>query len=316
MCDSISYVRLPAVLMTKIMQTEMMLKTCIFVLVLVLGTKAANLDPFSPYDELGTESTNTPENYEGNLQDTMMKNESILPNNTQDELPGKSQNWQANLSLHEVMEYLFEHKVGADVTFKVIDKEGPREGVPLVIQAHKTVLMARSSVMSELLNNYDPGTETKKPAASPKEVTITNADQRAFHEMLRYMYTDKANITPETVTYIAAVAHSYDLMGLQKLCEEFMQEYLSEDTVFDILKHAIHFSYFDLIQKCLDMIAKTGSFFLKSPKFTEITLDVLTHIVDIPKINCFEVQLFKACVRWAEAECQRKNCSTDDKGTY
>ena len=66
--------------------------------------------------------------------------------------------------------------------------------------------------------------------------------------MLWYIYTDKANITSETVLYIATAARSYHLVGLQKLCTEVLQKDLSKDTVLDILKHAIHFSYDDLIQ--------------------------------------------------------------------
>ena len=120
--------------------------------------------------------------------------------------------------------------------------------MPFAFQAHKTILIARSSVISELLNNYDPSTDTNKLTTSLKEVTVTDADQGAFCEMLRYIYTDKTNITSETVLYIATAARSYHLVGLQKLCAEVLQKDLSKDTVFDILKHAIHFSYDDLIQ--------------------------------------------------------------------
>ena len=64
------------------------------------------------------------------------------------------------------------------------------------------------------------------------------------------------------------------------------------------------------------MIAQNASSLLKSPKFVEITLKMLTYIVDIEKINCYEVELFRECVEWAKAECQRKYGSTGDKSKY
>ena len=293
-----------------------MLQSCVLVFAVVLGTKAANLDPLSHHDELGIKSTKAPDNNDGDLHDTMMKDESVLSDTTEQELSGDLEDWQADMSLHEMMEYLFVHKVGADVAFTVIDKEGPSKGVPFVFQAHKTVLMARFSVMFALLNNNDPGTETNTPTTSLKEITLTDVDPGSFREMLRYMYTDKSNITPDNVLYIAAGTSSYNLLGLQKLVVGFLQRDLSNETVFDILKHAVHFSYDELIQKCVEMIAQDASSLLKSPKFLEITMEMLTYILDIEKINCYEVELFRACVEWAKAECQRKNCSTGDKGKY
>ena len=290
------------------------MKTCVFVFAVVLATKAFYLDPSSHHEELEIKSTNSPDNNDGDLQNAMMKDESVLSDNTEQESSGDLEDWQADMSLHEVMEYLFVHKVGADVAVTVIDNEGPSKGVPFVFQAHKTVLMARSSVMFALLNNKEPGTGTNTPTTSLTEITVTDVDPGSLREMLRYMYTDKSNITPDNVMYIAATASSYNLLGLQKLVAEFLQKDLSNETVFNILKHAVHFSYDDLIQKCVEMIAQDASSLLKSPKFVEITLEMLTYIVDMEKINCYEVELFRACVEWAKAEYQRKNCSTGEKG--
>ena len=125
---------------------------CVLVLVLVLGARAANLEPSNNHFQLRSESTSAPDNSEEDLHDSMT-DEPFLPGNTQKELHDPSQDWQANMSLYEVMEYLFVYKVGADVTFNVINKEGPSEGVPFAFQAHKTILMARSSVISEMLKN-------------------------------------------------------------------------------------------------------------------------------------------------------------------
>ena len=98
-----------------------MLKMCILVLVLVLGARAANLEPFNNHFQLRSESTSAPDNSEEDLHDTMT-DEPFLHGNTQEELHDPSQDWQADMSLYEVMEYLFVYKVGADVTFNVIDK--------------------------------------------------------------------------------------------------------------------------------------------------------------------------------------------------
>ena len=88
------------------------MKTCVFVFTVVLGTKAANTFPFSHHNEFGIKSTNAPDNNDGDLQNAMMKDESVLADNTEQASSGDLEDWQADMSLHETMEYLFMHKVG------------------------------------------------------------------------------------------------------------------------------------------------------------------------------------------------------------
>ena len=63
----------------------------------------------------------------------------------------------------------------------------------------------------------------------------------------------------------------------------------------------------DLEEKCLKLIDVKASLALKSEAFTKITLATVARIVERETLNIKEVDLCKACVAWAEAECERKN---------
>ena len=120
----------------------------------------------------------------------------------------------------------------------------------MTFKAHRTVLMARSPVMSNLLTN---DTSIAEP------VRITGVDPDAFRQMLRYMYTDRPHITADNVLYVARSARTYNVPGLQTLCGEYLLRDLSENTVLAILRQGVFFDDHSLIQKCLDLISETAS---------------------------------------------------------
>ena len=125
------------------------------------------------------------------------------------------------------------------------------------------------------------------------------------------MYTDQPEITAENVLFVAEAASLYKIPGLQHLCGEFLEKDLNPDTVLCILEQGVYFEDQNLITKCLSVIAKSASDVLKATEFEDLSNDSLAYILDIEKMNCFEVELFQACTRWAQAEVQRQNRSHD-----
>ena len=125
------------------------------------------------------------------------------------------------------------------------------------------------------------------------------------------MYTDHAEITSENILYLAEAARAYKIPGLQHLCGEFLEKDLNPDTVLGVLHQGLHFDDQNLITKCLDVIAESASDVLKATEFEDLSNGSLAYILDIEKMNCYEVELFQACTRWAQAEVQRQNRSPD-----
>ena len=125
------------------------------------------------------------------------------------------------------------------------------------------------------------------------------------------MYTDHAEITSENVLYVAEAPRAYKILGLQHLCGEFLEKDLNPDTVLGILEQGVYFDDQNLITKCLDVIAEAASYVLNATEFEDLSNDSLAYFLDIQKMNCYEVELFQACTRWAQAEVQRQNRSRD-----
>ena len=110
---------------------------------------------------------------------------------------------------------------------------------------------------------------------------------------------------------MAEAARAYKIPGLQRLCSEFLLKDFNNDTVLSILQHGVYFDDQNLVTKCLDVIAEAASSVLKATEFEYLSNDSLAHILDIKKMNRFEVELFQACIRWAQAEVQRQNRTHD-----
>ena len=77
----------------------------------------------------------------------------------------------------------------------------------------------------------------------------------------------------------------------------------------------------DLERNCLHVIDGSATAAFKSEAFTGITQATLEKIVRRDTLNIEEIDVYKACVNWAEAECNRQNlavniCFCQCKGGY
>ena len=62
----------------------------------------------------------------------------------------------------------------------------------------------------------------------------------------------------------------------------------------------------DLEDKCLELLDELAVDALKSEAFTKITCSTVDKIVKRDTLNVDEIEVYKACVNWAEAECNRQ----------
>ena len=65
-----------------------------------------------------------------------------------------------------------------------------------------------------------------------------------------------------------------------------------------------------IIKKCLDLIDENGKETLESEAFAELRPEVLKAVISRDSLDVeTEVDVWKACTKWAEAECQRQGKS-------
>ena len=71
----------------------------------------------------------------------------------------------------------------------------------------------------------------------------------------------------------------------------------------------------NLEEKCLHLLDETAEDALKSEAFTKITLSTVEKILKRDTLNIEEIDVYKACLNWAEAECKRQKIEVTIKQT-
>ena len=61
-----------------------------------------------------------------------------------------------------------------------------------------------------------------------------------------------------------------------------------------------------LERKCLDLLDFAAADALKSQAFTQIKLFTVERILKRETLNVLEIDVYKACIMWDEAECARQ----------
>ena len=195
--------------------------------------------------------------------------------------------------------YMFNNPFMSDIQFSC-------EGSSRKFHAHKYVLATSSSVFYRMF--YGELAETKKSI----ELTDTNDD--SLVEFLRFMYTDDCNLTRDNVAFVLYLTHKYNVLSLAEKCIEFFEANLTAENVFDVLQQAHHFNEKKLEEKCWDMIDLETSEAVVSDAFTEISQSTLVEFLKRETLNVVEeVDLFKAMVKWSEAECLRQKKGTNKR---
>jgi hypothetical protein len=125
------------------------------------------------------------------------------------------------------------------------------------------------------------------------------------------MYTDKAEITADSVLFILYASKKYMVSTLTTECTAFLERELVADNACSILDHSSFFQQEDLIEKSMWTIQKDAKKAFESDAFTKMSSGSLNRIVNVDIMNAEEVDLFQACLRWAHAECQRKDLKVE-----
>ena len=72
----------------------------------------------------------------------------------------------------------------------------------------------------------------------------------------------------------------------------------------------------NLEEKCLYLLDESAEDALKSEAFTKVTLPTVERILKRETLNIEEVDVYKACVNWADAECNRQLMEVIFAGIY
>ena len=216
---------------------------------------------------------------------------------------GEDQGWQTTRkTLTERVEFLLNNSLMSDVSFVVRNASGEEES----LAAHKFVLAVSSPVFYAMFYG--------ELAESKNKIVLPDCDSESFLEFLRFLYSDKVNLTGGSVMQVSYLAKKYIVPELETECTNFLKENLSPENVFDILPLAKKFEEEELVVRCWEVVDRSTQVALESETFPRITRELLEEVVKRDDLTIPEIDLFQAVDRWATAECTRKDLESVKDG--
>ena len=207
--------------------------------------------------------------------------------------------WQsvARSTIRERCQSIFNQELLSDVKFIVRDSQGGSESIKK-IPAHKFVLAISSPVFFAMF--YGELAETKD------SVEISDCEYESLLELLRFIYSDEANLNPDNVMQVMYLAKKYMLPSLVDRCSAYLQSNLNASNVFQVLPAAQKYEEKCLLDHCWKVVEKETEEAVKSDAFVTIERSVLEELIEKDSLNIKEVELFKAVDCWAEKECKKQ----------
>ena len=169
--------------------------------------------------------------------------------------------------------------------------------------AHKYILATSSSVFYAMFYG--------ELAEKNSVVYLSDTNDSSLEEFLRFLYTGDCNLTADNAVFVLYLAKKYIVPSLAEKCVEFLETNLAAENVFVVLEQALQFDEEKLVKKCWDMIVMETSEAVVSDAFTDICQSTLMEFLKREPLNVKEADLFKAVVKWSEAECLRKEKETN-----
>ncbi|XP_012264537.1 BTB/POZ domain-containing protein 3 isoform X2 [Athalia rosae] len=203
-------------------------------------------------------------------------------------------NWQATKSsVRERNAAMFNNHLMADVQF-IVGSPGHTQPIP----AHKYVLATGSSVFYAMF--YGGLAENKK------DIEVPDVEPAAFLTLLKYMYCDEIQLEADTVLATLYVAKKYIVPHLARACVNYLETSLTAKNACLLLSQSRLFEEPDLMQRCWEVIDAQAEMALRSEGFVDIDIHTLESVLSRETLNCKETHLWDAALRWASAECTRR----------
>lgn len=212
--------------------------------------------------------------------------------------PSGAHNWQSmKMSMRERLAFLFNNEIMSDVKF-IVGRGVSQQRIP----AHKFILSIGSAVFNAMFNG--------SMATADTEIELPDVEPVAFMFLLKFLYTDEAQIGPETVMTTLYTAKKYAVPALESQCVEFLKRNLNAENAFMLLSQARLFDEQQLADLCLETIDKNTTEAISAEGFVDIDLQTLSSVLKRDTLSIRECKLFQAIVRWADAECQRQQIAS------
>lgn len=137
----------------------------------------------------------------------------------------------------------------------------------------------------------------------------TAEDVRTF---LEYFYTDQIALDKHNVYAILKLAVNLEVDHLEELCIAYIERHLlTIENVMDILTTANALNSAELSRKTKQVIEWTVMDVMKTDSFLNAGRETVELILDMPKLNCSEFQLYQGVMEWASQQAKKQKTESE-----
>eukprot|EP01119_Soliformovum_irregulare_P025838 TRINITY_DN9667_c0_g1_i2.p1 TRINITY_DN9667_c0_g1~~TRINITY_DN9667_c0_g1_i2.p1 ORF type:complete len:395 (-),score=72.70 TRINITY_DN9667_c0_g1_i2:82-1125(-) len=147
--------------------------------------------------------------------------------------------------------------------------------------------------------------------AEKNDIKIVDCDLKAFLVFLQYAYTEEITFEPDTVLEVTNLAVKYQITEVIDKSSAYLLQTLTLENALTLFNHAQLWNVQDVLHKCWQIIQSQSEQAVACAEFRVISEDLLLRILRDDGFVCQEQALFKACLAWADAECERRHRSAD-----
>ena len=201
--------------------------------------------------------------------------------------------WQSTTkTVSERNRHMFNNSELSDISFTC-------EGSDKTFYAHKYVLATSSAVFKAMFYG--------DLAEQNSVVHLSDTDEKSLEEFLRFLYTDKCNLTTDNVVSVMYLSKKYIVPALTEYVKAQLVRNVEPDNVLSVLEQAIHFGEKDLETKCWQVIEWRASEVASSLNFINIKQTTLAGLLKRNNLIISELELFQAVLKWINNQCSQQS---------
>ncbi|KAK3100650.1 hypothetical protein FSP39_023079 [Pinctada imbricata] len=198
-------------------------------------------------------------------------------------------------TLGECLGKYLDEQTDTDVSFIVGEDK-------IEVKAHRMVLQCRSPVFSRMLSQtfHDGG-----------DIEIKDTLVDNFKTLIRFLYTDQANLNEENAIPVLHLADKYDVPLLYDRCVKFLNNNIKIENACLIFASAKRYNSETLKIASLSFICLNKDC-LRSDEFLNLCREDVMDISGNENLSCKEENLLESLCRWAEVRCNETGKETND----
>lgn len=184
------------------------------------------------------------------------------------------------------MDGLLKQQDTADVKFIF-----PNEPGAVPVAAHKVVLSSGSPVFRAMFFG---------PLAEKNTVEILDSESKAFRSMTHFVYTDKVDLTEDSVADVLYLAKKYDVEDLVTACLNFVRSHISRKNVVLFYHDLQFFGEADLLQRCFVEMDQYAHYLINNNEYLkDFSKELFRELLQRDTFCAREVDIFDAMKWWA-----------------